>query len=132
MSSVLTVILFILLVISIINNYVMYKKTYVQKSVDQTIESLPPNIGYSQYIVLYSKLKQYQNCDKSHKTIPADEPYIKKVISDTMTNFQKQFPADCVIYGSHNAVLSFDVGNRYEAVTKLLGPSVSANKEVPE
>ena len=107
----------ILLIFSLINNYIMYKKCYHPYSANIILDKIPNDVSYTNYIVFY------KNDGKKHISDSYDDMYSSNNAKNLEMNMQ-QFSDDnlgkYIIYSSYDKQINLTNGTVYDIKSNLL------------
>ena len=93
----------IMLCFALLNNYIMYKKCYVQYKSNYVLDYIPSDVQYFNYFVFYKS--------------PIIGTELNKIITDYVNNYNKK---KCLLYSSNNKQIQLNKGLLYDIEDNLI------------
>jgi hypothetical protein len=103
MVSFINIFLIILLIISVINNLIMYNKCYKKNTIPNILDNLPEDINYSNFMIFYKN----QNNNLINK------------FNNWINQFEEQNPNSILVYKNFGDIIDINEGLYYNIKKNL-------------
>ncbi len=111
--------LVVLLIFALVNNYIMYRRCYYPYSTNVILDKLPNDVTYSNYVVFYKMSDQ----DKCMTGVLTDKslPTVGLELDKHVDKFKDKYVGHALVYSSYGKLLELTGGLIYDIKNNLIG-----------